>query len=202
MKLQKNVIFEFADVRIENTWILDKVTKHIERSDFGLFDITFLNPNVLLELGIALGMKKRSHIFLNSAADERSGFFSRIFATRTTSLPVNLQGLELVQYSTRQQLMERLLSLSRSLSNTVEPSTLNHSYRVRQAVLEIVKANPGLRISEIETRSGETIEFVKSALQRLRKDRLICTEGRSSGTRYFAVAVGPSAPRAPSDSRP
>jgi nucleoside 2-deoxyribosyltransferase len=63
MKIQKDVIFEFADVRIENTWILEKVTKHIERSDMGLFDITFLNPNVLLELGIALGMRKRSHIF-------------------------------------------------------------------------------------------------------------------------------------------
>src|SRR5262249_35031235 len=90
MKVQNNITFEFADVKIENTWILDKVQKHIERCDLGLFDITFLNPNVLLELGIALGMKKRAHVFLNSTADAGSGLFSRIFASKGVMLPVNL----------------------------------------------------------------------------------------------------------------
>src|SRR5262245_51686620 len=128
MKIQKNAIFEFADVRIEDTWILDKVKKHIERSDLGLFDITYLNPNVLLELGMGLGMKKGSHIFVNGATDERSGFFSRMFSSRTMTLPVNLQGLELVQYCSREELKEKLLSLSQSLHDAVDPLTLNHSY--------------------------------------------------------------------------
>ena len=191
-KVQNTVTFEFADVRIEDTWILDKVRRHIERCEVGLFDITYLNPNVLLELGIALGMKKRAHIFINSTADERSGFFSKIFSSRRPGLPINLQGLELVEYASKPELVRKLLVLCESLSTTMDRRTFNHSYRVRQAVMEIVQHNSGLRITEIEARAGETIEFVRSAIQRLRKEGRIRTEGRAAGTRYFAVPLAHS----------
>jgi hypothetical protein len=190
-KIQNTLTFEFADVRIEDTWILDKVRRHIERCDVGLFDLTYLNPNVLLELGIALGMKKRTHIFINAAADERSGFFSRIFSSKRPDLPVNLQGLELVQYSTKSELVRKLLKLCESLGNSIDSRTFNHSYRVRQAIMQILQQDSGLRITEIESKSGETIEFVRSALQRLRREGLIRTEGRASGTRYYAVTPPP-----------
>jgi hypothetical protein len=185
MKSQTNVLFEFADVRIANTWILDKVRSHIERSDVGLFDITFLNPNVLLELGIAVGMKKRAFILVNSQHDDEGGWFKRIFAGKKMTLPVNLQGLELVKYSNKQELTQRLGSIVLGLSSSTDASTLSHSSRVKEAVLKIVRGAPGLGIRQIESKSGETIEFVRSALSRLRKEGLVKTKGSGTGTQYY-----------------
>ncbi len=191
MKTQNTLVFEFADVRIESTWILDKVRTHIQRCDLGLFDITFLNPNVLLELGLALGMKKRAHIFLNHGADEKSGFFARMFSQRA-ELPVNLQGLELVKYATKAELISRLLSLSESLSVSVDPRTLNHSYRVRLAVLEIVRFEHGLRITEIAAKSGESFRHRHhrgdGSTRLYVRDRYV----RASGCDYMKPIVKPA----------
>jgi hypothetical protein len=186
MKTQQSVVFEFADVRISDTWILDKVIQHIERSDLGLFDITFLNPNVLLELGVALGMKKRAHVFMNSQFEEETGFFKRIFSGRRAGLPINLQGLELVRYSSRSDLVAKLASLSSSLTSTIDPRTLNHSSRVRGAVLKIIRDDPGIGIRQIESKSGETIDFVRTAISRLRKEGLVIVKNR---TQYFPKAA-------------
>lgn len=55
MKGQTNVLFEFADVRIADTWILDKVRKHIERSDVGLSISRFSTPMSCSSLGSQWG---------------------------------------------------------------------------------------------------------------------------------------------------
>ena len=48
------VKFIFADEKITNMHILQKIISYIRGSDFSLFDISSWNPNVTLELGIAL----------------------------------------------------------------------------------------------------------------------------------------------------
>jgi hypothetical protein len=60
-----DVIFEFADEKITNKQILEKITSMIAGSRFSLFDITGWNTNVALELGIAIGMNKDYYLLFN-----------------------------------------------------------------------------------------------------------------------------------------
>jgi hypothetical protein len=131
-------------------------------------------------------MKKRAFILANSDHDDEGGWIKRIFAGKRSGLPVNLQGLELVKYSTKLELIERLETIALDLAGSTDPSTLSNSSRVKEAVLQIVRGNPGLGIRQIESKSGETIEFVRSALSRLRKEGLVGARGSGSGTQYYA----------------
>ena len=51
-----NVKFVFADERIQNVHMLEKIRGYIVDSVFGIYDISGWNPNVALELGLALGL--------------------------------------------------------------------------------------------------------------------------------------------------
>lgn len=57
--------FVFADEKITNMHILQKIISYIRGSDFALFDISAWNPNVTLELGIALAMSEDWYICFN-----------------------------------------------------------------------------------------------------------------------------------------
>ena len=59
------VDFIFADEKISSLHILQKIANYIRESQFGIYDITGWNPNVTLELGLALGMGERVYIALN-----------------------------------------------------------------------------------------------------------------------------------------
>ena len=48
------VDFIFADEKISSLHILQKIANLIRESQFGVYDITGWNPNVTLELGLAL----------------------------------------------------------------------------------------------------------------------------------------------------
>jgi hypothetical protein len=96
------VKFEFADSRITNTHILDKITTMIQDADFSLFDISDWNPNVTLELGIAKGGDHPWYILIDPSKST-GGIFEA---------PADLRGLDRVQYSTLEELetgVERLV---------------------------------------------------------------------------------------------
>src|SRR3954469_12426683 len=59
------VKFIFADEKITNMHILQKIISYIKASDFSLFDISGWNPNVTLELGVALAMSENWYICFN-----------------------------------------------------------------------------------------------------------------------------------------
>ena len=59
------VRFIFADEKITNMHILQKILSYIRSSDFSLFDISSWNPNVTLELGIALALSDDWYICFN-----------------------------------------------------------------------------------------------------------------------------------------
>src|SRR5260370_20105549 len=51
-----DVRFVFADEKITNMHIMQKIISYIRSSDFSLFDISGWNPNVTLELGFAMAI--------------------------------------------------------------------------------------------------------------------------------------------------
>lgn len=57
--------FIFADEKITNMHILQKIISYIRGSDFSLFDISSWNPNVTLELGVALATSDDWYICFN-----------------------------------------------------------------------------------------------------------------------------------------
>src|SRR5215212_6916305 len=59
------VSFVFADEKISNLHILQKIVNYIRQSRFGIYDISGWNPNVTLELGLALGMNERTFIAID-----------------------------------------------------------------------------------------------------------------------------------------
>src|SRR6267378_641397 len=81
-----DVKFVFADERIENVHILQKIGNMIRRARFSIFDITGWNPNVALELGMAYGWNERFYIAFNPVweGDER--------------VPSDIAGIDRIEY--------------------------------------------------------------------------------------------------------
>jgi predicted nucleotide-binding protein len=93
------VKFIFADERITNMHILQKIISYIRGSDFSLFDISSWNPNVTLELGIALAMSADWYICFNPDKTELS------------EVPSDIRGIDRIQYSGFADLEDKLTVL-------------------------------------------------------------------------------------------
>jgi hypothetical protein len=194
---QPRVQFRFADVRITNKVIMQKVREEILNCDVGLYDVTFLNPNVMMELGIAIGADKPWNILYNPTADSGS-FTGKIwFNRRNTQLPANLRGYEYLEYGTGSQLRSVLRAWVQQTLNALPSSASDHWTIVANGLLAILAREPGLKINEIASRlGGEPLTFVRLILSELRKKGRVRTEGRGPGTRYF-VSRKPRTPSPP-----
>lgn len=77
-----DVEFQFADERITNRQILDKIADMIVSARFNLFDVTRWNANVALELGIAIGGERPYYLLFNPSDPENP----RVDKCRQTSV--------------------------------------------------------------------------------------------------------------------
>jgi hypothetical protein len=93
------VNFIFADEKITNMHILQKIIRYIRASDFSLFDISSWNPNVTLELGIALATSDDWYICFNPDK------------TDLLEVPSDIRGIDRIQYSGFTDLEEKLTIL-------------------------------------------------------------------------------------------
>jgi hypothetical protein len=109
-----NVEFVFADEKITNKHILQKIEKYIRESRFGIYDISGWNPNVALELGLARGVGKKWYI----AFDPTKTAFNEV--------PADLRGIDRMQYGSYAELKERVerLLLQEFPRTTPEPKQL------------------------------------------------------------------------------
>jgi nucleoside 2-deoxyribosyltransferase len=59
--LEANTMSHFkADDRIENRDIMCKICEEIQKAEYLIFNISDLNPNVMLELGLSYGLGKET----------------------------------------------------------------------------------------------------------------------------------------------
>jgi len=94
-----NATFVFADEKITTLHILQKIADSIRSSAFGVYDISGWNPNVTLELGLALGLNERPFIAYDPSK------------TPIEEVPSDLRGLDRMQYASYAELGAKLETL-------------------------------------------------------------------------------------------
>jgi hypothetical protein len=105
-----NASFVFAEDEITPGHILGKITRMIEETAFGIYDLTGWNANVTLEYGIALGLKVDAFIIYNPAKEP--------------DVPTDVRGYERSDYTTLAELSDKII-------NIVAPRTGASPPRVR-----------------------------------------------------------------------
>jgi hypothetical protein len=182
------VTFLYADEEITNKQILDKIKGMIEGATFSIFDITSWNANVALELGIAVGLNEDYYILFNPEHDQ-------------TDVPSDLGGIDRLQYADFTSLKAELSRLMEQQFGAPEDEeqesgspgdSFNHQIdELRDAVPDIVSANPGIQIGGIASQLGIPVEFAQSVTRPLVEDS-IESQGERRGTRYFLKGAAPA----------
>ncbi len=98
---QTGTKFLFADTRLTNEHILDKITRMIHEADYSVFDISDWNPNVTLELGIARESGRPWYILIDPSKSTGG----------IREAPADLRGFDRVQYGSLEELERGLLRL-------------------------------------------------------------------------------------------
>src|SRR6266480_3533751 len=130
-----SVKFIFTDEKITNMHILQKIISYIDASDFSLFDISGWNPNVTLELGIALSRSDNWYIAFNP---ER---------TPIDDVPSDIKGIDRIQYKSFTELEEKLsLLLEQRYPKQVQQPLEGFLDEQREKVKSLLKENPGIKM--------------------------------------------------------
>lgn len=167
------VDFVFADEKISSLHILQKIANYIRESQFGIYDITAWNPNVTLELGLALGMGERVFISLNPEQ------------TEMTDVPSDLKGVDRLQYRSFTSLEEELERLiSQILPPPRDEEAESFLSRLQDKIVELVTKTPNIGVATIAPAVGVNIELAKLAIRNEVGVRLTAT-GNTKGTKYF-----------------
>lgn len=183
-----NVEFQFADEKITNKQILDKITDMIQSARFSLFDITTWNANVALELGIAIGSARDYYLLFNPENPENP---------QGGEVPADLGGLDRIQYRSYAELEEGLTKLFvQEFGVLGEQERTDPVSDFRQRVPGILAAEPGLRIGEIADRLGVRVELAQVIVRPLVVSGDVETTGERKGTRYYLRGQGPKRPSA------
>ena len=171
-----DIEFVFADEKISSLHILQKIANYIRESQFGIYDITAWNPNVTLELGLALGMGERVFISLNPEQ------------TEMTDVPSDLKGVDRLQYksySTLEEELERLISQILPPPKDEEAETF--LARLQEKIVVLLTNTPNLGVTTIAPAVGVNIELAKLAIRNELGVRLDAS-GNTRATKYFPIA--------------
>jgi hypothetical protein len=167
------VDFVFADEKITTLHILQKIIGYIRDSRFGIYDISGWNPNVTLELGLALGMPKPAYIAFDPSK------------TPVDEVPADIRGLDRIQYGSYAELragVERLLAQE----FPVQPKhdVENQLAQLRGQALRIITESEGLKISDIARLLGVSVGMAKVVVKPMVGNEFRI-DGVKRGAKYF-----------------
>jgi hypothetical protein len=178
-----NVQFQFADERIANKQILDKITDMITTATFSLFDITTWNANVVLELGIAIGAGRNYYLLFNP---------DHLGNPKGEAVPADLGGFERIQYRSYAELEDGLTKLlAQEFGLPLSGDQTDPLREFRERVPEILSQEPGLKVREIADRLGITVDLAQVVVRPLATSRELETTGVKRGTRYYLPGQAP-----------
>lgn len=168
-----DVTFVFADEKITNLHILEKIKNYIIESEFGIYDISGWNPNVTLELGLALGLDEPAYIAIDPAR------------TPVDEVPADLRGIDRIQYGSYTELEEKLGTLiAQELPVATTHDAENQLVQLRERVLGLATTDVGLKIGDLATALGVSTGLAQLVVRPLVGAGLR-TEGQRKGTKYF-----------------
>lgn len=180
-----DVEFVFADAQITSKHILEKITDMIVTARFSLFDITTWNPNVALELGIAMGRGRDYYLLFNPSHSGNPG---------GTGVPADLGGLDRIQYTSYTELEERLTKLLAQEFGVRREERADPVAVYRERVPDIVGRRPGLKVGEIASELGIPVGVAQLVVRQLAGTGVFETTGVKRGTRYYLKDSGPKRP--------
>jgi predicted nucleotide-binding protein len=168
------VDFVFADEKITNLHILQKIANYIRESRFGIYDISGWNPNVTLELGLAFGLSEKAYIAIDPSK------------TAIDEVPSDLRGMDRIQYSSYTELqagLERLLSQEFPVQPTHDVE--NQLVQLREQTVKVISESEGLKIPDIANLLGVSIDMAKVVVRPLVDIGTLRIEGVKRGAKYF-----------------
>ncbi len=167
------VRFIFADEKITNMHNLQKIISYIKASDFSLFDISGWNPNVTLELGVALALSDKWYICFNPSK------------TPIDEVPSDIKGIDRIQYKSFTELSEQLTALleQRYPKQNRQPLT-DYIGTLQAEVKELLRRQPGLKMMEIADILKVNVKMAQVIVTPM-LDNELRVEGRTRGAQYF-----------------
>ncbi|TGK01800.1 hypothetical protein EHQ53_15095 [Leptospira langatensis] len=175
------VRFIFADEKITNMHIMQKIISYIKGADYSIFDISGWNPNVTLELGFAMGASSNWYIALDPDKTEMK------------EVPSDLRGIDRIQYSSFSDFEDKLTILLEQLYPKRENSSID-SYldSKREDLLKFLAGQTeGLNIKEIAQSMGVEQRVAQILISPLINNK-IRTSGQRKGMKYHIVKRGPT----------
>ncbi|CCV12229.1 hypothetical protein MESS4_380003 [Mesorhizobium sp. STM 4661] len=169
------VTFKFADEQITSDHILHKITEYIRSSDISLFDITGWNPNVALELGIAIGLSKRYFILLNPRLDQNQ------------EVPSDIKGIDRIQYISNSDLEAKLMILIRQEAPPLTSRSDSASDTLKIRINDALKNVPGLNLAKLALATSEDKTLVQSTVRAMVSSNELKTKGNNRGTTYYTL---------------
>lgn len=167
------VTFVFADDKISNLHILEKITTYIKESQFGIYDISGWNPNVTLELGIALGLAEVAYLTFDPSK------------TLAADVPADLRGLDRIQYDSYAKLSEGLeILLAQEFPIPPTHDFENQLDELRAQALAVVRESDGIGIGGVAKLLGISVDMAKVVVRPLLGTQLTTT-GNRRGTKYI-----------------
>lgn len=179
------VEFTYADQKITNIHILEKIVGMIDEAEFSIFDVTTWNANVALELGIAMGKGLDYYILFNP--DVKEG-----------DVPADVGGIDRLQYADYAGLSDEVSRLMRQQfgapvkerdqeTKARGAQVTSHLDAISTEIPLVISREPGLAIGGIASQMGIPVEVAKSVVRPLVAEGKLRTEGAKRGTKYFPI---------------
>ena len=143
----------------------------ISKSTVSLFDITTWNPNVALELGLAIGLQKEFYILFDPTKEE-------------AEVPSDIRGRERIQYESLAQLRAKLsIALQKHVIAAAE-DTSEELEGLKGKIVECLAHNQPLPVKEICAAVGVTQGIATAIVADMKEAGTLEMVGAKKGAKY------------------
>ena len=170
--------FIFADEKITNMHILQKIISFIRASEFAVFDITGWNPNVTLELGFAIATSDNWYIAFNPDK------------TDLAEVPADLRGIDRIQYKSFAELGEQLRVLVEQRYPKRVEGIDAYLEGLRDSAKNALTSQPGMTMADLAELLGTSVKVTQLAVRPLVGMELETT-GKTKAMKYYLKGQAP-----------
>lgn len=170
----------FGDDVRQSDALARKLSEALHNCDLAFFDITGLNPNVLIELGMGLAAGKPVFVMLDPDTHKKSPA-AKLLKKSFDGIPSDIAGFERFSYGSEGDLAAEV---RRVLHQHLGIGRNTHEELKRKIVRQL-QGGRRQRIRELVSQMPDAqVEDVRAALSALRLERRVRLEGRGLGARY------------------